>query len=115
SGAIALLLERSANLTPDQVKKIVVSTARGFGSGGLPAGAGAGVLDAYAATYSGSRGPANLGQRQADGVARTLYSALYGQPLLWKNATYLGTNWLGYLWQALAWYQTAMDYMGGDR
>jgi len=114
SGAIALLLEHNPNLTPDQVKRILTSTTQPFGVGAPPAAAGAGMLDAYAARNSGVVGTANLGQRQADGVARTLYAALYGQPLVWKNLTYLGTNWLGFTWQTLPWTQAAWDNIAWD-
>jgi serine protease AprX len=114
SGAVALVLQRNPNLTPDQVKKIVMSTTQRFGNGSLPASAGAGMLDAYAAANSGVRGSANVGQRQADALARTLYSALYGQPLVWKNLTYLGTNWLNLSWLTLPWTQAAWDNIAWD-
>jgi serine protease AprX len=114
SGALALVLEHTPNLSPDQLKKIVRSTVQPFGSGGLPAAAGAGMLDAYAARNSGVQGSANVGQRQADGLARTLYSALYGQPLVWKNITYLGTNWLSYTWATLPWDNAAWDNIAWD-
>jgi len=114
SGAAALLLERQPNLTPDQVKKILVSVVQPFGQAGLPPGAGAGLLDAYAATYSAPRGAANRGLRPADSVARGLYSGLYGQPLAWKSLTYLGTNWGPVTWPTLQWTPTAWDNIAWD-
>jgi len=114
SGAVALLLEHQPALKPDQVKKILMATAQPFGQSALPAGAGAGLIDAYAATNSPNRGSANLGQRQADGLARSLYSVAYGQPLVWKNLTYLGTNWLPFTWLTLPWNQPAWDNIAWD-
>jgi serine protease AprX len=114
SGAAALLLERQPLLKPDQVKKILAANTQVFGQSGLAAGAGAGLLDAFAATNSPNRGSANQGQRLADGAARALYSVAYGQPLVWKNLTYLGTNWLPFTWLALPWDQPAWDNIAWD-
>src|SRR5579859_711845 len=109
SGAAALILERQPGLTPDQVKQILVGTTQPFGLSAPPAGAGAGLLDAYAATNSATRGSANRGLETANGLSRTLYAALYGQPLVWKNLTYLGTNWAPFTWATLPWTQPAWD------
>jgi len=114
SGAVALLLQSRPTLTPDQVKQILTKTTQPFGQSALPTGAGSGLLDAYAAANSPLRGSANLGQRLADGVARTLYASLYGQPLAWNSATYLGTNWTLYTWATLPWTTTAWDNIAWD-
>src|SRR5207302_5829935 len=106
SGAAALLLERQPNLTPDQVKAILVGTTQRYGqdSGkGLPnpIAGGSGLLDAYAAVNAApaaapSTAPvpggfvpsatqsveplacANHALRPGDGLARALYPVLYG-------------------------------------
>ena len=114
SGAVALLLERQLSLTPDQVKKIIVSTTQAFGTGTMPAGAGAGLLDANAAWNSASRSTSNGGLRQADALARTLYPIVYGQPLAWKSLTYLGTNWSGFTWLNLPWNDATWDNIVWD-
>jgi serine protease AprX len=114
SGAVALVLEHQPALTPDQVKKILVSTTQPFGSTGLPAGAGNGLLNAQAAWNSSIRGTTNAGQRQADGLARTLYPIVYGQPLAWKSLTYVGTNWSGFTWLNLPWSDAGWDNIVWD-
>jgi serine protease AprX len=114
SGGVALLLEHQPNLTPDQVKQILISTTQSFGGGVKPAGAGAGLVDVNAAWRSSIRTKANAGDRQADGLARTLYPVLYGQPLAWNSLTYLGTNWSGFSWLNLPWTDAAWDNIVWD-
>jgi serine protease AprX len=114
SGAVALLLEHHPALTPDQVKQILTKTTQPFGQSAPPAGAGAGLMDAYAAANSPLRGSSNQGLRVADGVARTLYTSLYGQPLAWNLATYLGTNWTLFTWLTLPWTSAAWDNIAWD-
>jgi serine protease AprX len=114
SGAAALLLEHQPTLTPDLVKKILVSTTQTFGTGTMPVGAGAGLLNANAAWSSAIRGTTNAGLRQSDALARTLYPIVYNQPLAWKSLTYLGTNWSGYTWLNLPWNDAAWDNIVWD-
>ena len=114
SGVAALLLEHQPTLKPDQVKQILLNATQRVGSSTMPAAAGAGLADAYAATNSALRGSANQGLRVADGVARTLYTMLYGQPLAWNSATYLGTNWSAYTWSTLPWTSVAWDNLAWD-
>jgi serine protease AprX len=62
SGAAALLLESRPNLTPDQVKALLVGTTQQYGQSsgkGLPdpIADGSGLLDAYAATITAARDP----------------------------------------------------------
>jgi serine protease AprX len=112
SGAAALLLEHQPSLTPDQVKSILKATARAFGASRAqpPAGAaGAGLLDSLAATNSPLRTSANQGLRPADGLARTLYPIIYGQPLAWYDPSYMGINWATQTWQTLSWTNIAWD------
>jgi serine protease AprX len=117
SGAVALMLERQPLLKPDQVKQILVQTTQAFGQSATapPAGsAGAGLLDAYAATSSAARGSANQGLRVANGLARTLYPILFGQPLVWNSTTYLGTDWSLFTWLTLPWTSVAWDNIAWD-
>jgi len=124
SGAAALILERLPGLTPDQVKQILVAGVQPFGPTATPPGAGAGLLDAYAATNSSNRGSANRGLRPADGATRTLYNAAYGQPLASKTLTYLESNgvlvtlpslvWTPDAWNNIAWDNIAWDNIAWD-
>jgi serine protease AprX len=113
SGAVALTLEHQPALKPDQVKQILLSSAQKFGAS-VPQGAGAGLLDAYAAWSSPIRGTSNYYQRHADGFARALYPVVYGNTLTWKSLTYLGTDWTPYTWLNLPWNDAAWDNIVWD-
>jgi serine protease AprX len=118
SGVVALLLEQHPSLDPDEVKAVLTGTSRPFGqSSGVaatPASIGAGLVDAYAAVSSGARGRANRNLRPADAAARSLYPAVYGQPLSWKNPTLGGILWSILTWQTLAWDNLAWDNLAWD-
>jgi serine protease AprX len=117
SGAVALLLENQPALKPDQVKTIMMGTTQPFGQASPPppsGAAGTGLLNAQAATYSLLRAAANQGIRDADALADTLYPALYGQQLRWKNPNYLAINWLLYTWPTLTWDNIAWDNIAWD-
>ncbi len=118
SGEVALLLERHPELTPDQVKAVLMGTSRPFGqtSGSTPPNGsiGAGLGDAYAAVNSGPRGSANRGRRPADATASSLYAALYGQPLSWLNGLLGGLLWNLFTWDNLAWDNIAWDNIAWD-
>jgi len=137
SGAAALLLERQPNLTPDQVKALLVGTTQRYGqdSGkGLPnpIADGSGLLDAYAAVNAAPAAApstalvpgglvlsatqsveplacANHALRPADGFARALYPVLFGSPLHWKNPTRCGIHWRRLTWDTLDWNSIAWD------
>jgi serine protease AprX len=138
SGAAALLLERRPDLTPDQVKALLVGTTQQYGqqSGQVlpdPIAGGSGLLDAYgamtaaaAATSTPSpnlalrpvdgfaRASANRALRPADGFARALYPVLYGSPLSWKDPTLGGIDWLALTWNSVVWDAVAWDNFNWD-
>ncbi len=123
SGAAALLLERRPDLTPDQVKALLVSTTQRYGpqSGqGLPdpIADGSGLLDAYgampAALEATSAPNANRALRPADGFARALFPVLYGSPLYWKDPTLGGIDWLALTWNSVVWDAVAWDNFNWD-
>jgi serine protease AprX len=66
SGAAALMLQANPSLTPDRVKFALTATARGAVSVDSLA-VGAGVIDAYEATYDAPAGLANLGLGRSNG------------------------------------------------
>ena len=118
SGVAALVLERQPLLKPDQVKAILTGTARPFGqtSGVSPnrAAIGAGLVDAFGASGSGSHGFANRGNHPADPTSRSLYAALYGKPLSWINPLANGILWSLLTWGTLSWDNLAWDNLAWD-
>jgi subtilisin family serine protease len=62
SGIAALLLEREPSLSPDSVRRVLLSTARDLGPAGRDKDFGAGLADAFEALRSlGSRSDAVAG------------------------------------------------------
>ncbi|HEY3060636.1 MAG TPA: S8 family peptidase, partial [Chloroflexota bacterium] len=119
SGTVALMLARTPSLTPDQVKAILVGTTQGYGPGGSPVlpdptADGSGLLNAQAAYQSAARPSVNGGLRPSDAFARTVYPALYGQPLSWLDPNYLGIAWNTLTWDNIAWDNIAWDNIAWD-
>ena len=143
SGAVALLLQSRPNLTPDQIKALLVGAAQPFGQdSGValpdPAAAGSGLLDALAAdqgtvaggwAVGGAFGPgallgsslpttgfvsANRALRPADAFARAMFRVLYGSPLRWKDPTLGGIPWGSLTWDSVAWDSVAWDNYNWD-
>jgi serine protease AprX len=144
SGAIALVLQRRPNLSPDQVKAVLVGTAQPFGQDSgvvLPnPAAGSGLLDAFAAAARAPTGtappgsteilpgapviesvaqatrfaPANRGLRPANTFARAMFRVLYGSPLRWKDPTLGGILWGSLTWDSVAWDSVAWDNYDWD-
>jgi serine protease AprX len=139
AGAAALLLERRPNLTPDQVKALLVGTTQPFGqdSGAAlpdPSAVGSGLLDAFAAATratsaetpggtdplgtvpaaDGGLALANRALRPADGFARAMLPVLYRLPLRWKDPTLDGILWEALTWDSIAWDSIAWDNYDWD-
>ena len=117
SGAVALLLQHRPDLSPDQLKALLVATAQPYGTGaGLPdpSADGSGLLDAAAANQASAPAAANSGLRPADGFARALYPVLYGSPLRWKDPTLGGILWDLLTWDTLTWNSVAWDNFDWD-
>jgi serine protease AprX len=133
SGAAALLLQQRPTLTPDQVKKLLTSTAQAV-AGADSIGQGAGQLNVSAAanaptpaysqtwpaalgtgTLEGARGNAHVAD-PVNGVVLTGEKDIMGKawkpatwcPLAasgtaWSGGTWNGTTWSGTTWSSLAW------------
>jgi serine protease AprX len=126
SGAAALVLQRRPDLTPDEVKGVLVDNTQGYGaeSGQVlpdPIADGRGLLDAQDATDAAGRWwtrprAANQGLRPSDGFARALYPVLYGTSLLgmWKDPTLGGILWNLLTWDTLVWDSIAWDNFNWD-
>ena len=138
AGAVALLLQRRPNLSPDQVKALLVGATQPYGQdSGVslpdPIADGSGLLDVRSAiqsdagTSSGSvantvlangldgvQARANRGLRPADAFARALLPALRGLPLRWKDPTLGGILWGSLTWDSVAWDSVAWDNFEWD-
>ena len=126
SGAAALLLQQRPGLTPDQVKRLLMSTATPLPAVMYP-GAGSGLLDVRAAsrapapvfaqTFTPATGQGSLELARGtihvdDGTAelRGEYDILGGEwngatwaPLCFTGNTWTGGAWSGNTWTGSAW------------
>jgi len=134
AGAVALLLQRRPDLTPDQVKALLVATTQPYGQdSGVappdPSADGTGLLDALAAMQaetdtapgvSPSSSPlaipttANRALRPANSFARAAVPILSRLPLRWKNLTLGGIAWQSLTWESVAWDSVAWDNYDWD-
>ena len=128
SGAAALLLQQRPDLTPDQLKALLISTAKPLKRAtGAEQGAGVLALEAAraaktpmaatqtwpAATGTGSlesaRGSAHV--TDADGVALTGEQDVFGQTWdgrmwsgrMWSGDSWTAEGWLGRMWSGRMW------------
>ena len=115
SGAVALLLQRRPDLTPDQVKALLAGTAAPVRHAG-PILRGAGMLNVDAA-HGGTSGPrlqqqpVGTGTGTLEGARGTAHVAIDGVPLTGERDVQ-GAAWDGKAWAARAAAATAWD---GDR
>ena len=126
SGAAALFLAGNPNLPPDQVKAYLVGTTQPYGGDNGPVlpdpiADGSGLLDAFDATTSASKGQpvpaANSGLRPSDGFARAMYPVLYGTPLSYKDGSpvvWQSVAWDSVAWDSIAWDSVAWDSVAWD-
>ena len=124
SGAVALLLQQRPTLTPDQVKKLLTSTAQPLaeaddvaqGAGELNLRVAATAPTPYLATQAfaaalgtgsleGARGSAHVADSET-GVELTGEQDIMGQPwvpLTWTAASATGRAWNGGMWNGNVW------------
>jgi len=110
SGAVALLLQDEPNLTPDQVKYRLMSTAREFGTG-----SGAGYLDTYAAVIADTSETANTGTTISqllwtNSDPPTSGSVNWGS-VNWGSVNWSSVNWGSVNWGSVNW---GSDYWSGE-
>lgn len=97
SGAAAMLVQSSPNLTPDQVKYRLMATANPNWPGYNPTTAGAGYLDVYAAVNGATTQSANTGLP----ASRVLWAG--GQPTTWDSVNWNSVNWNSVNWNSVNW------------
>ncbi|MGH2783878.1 MAG: S8 family peptidase [Actinomycetota bacterium] len=125
SGAAALLLQQRPNLTPDQVKKLLSSTASPLPAAD-PVAQGSGLINLksataaatpnYVQTWPTSNGTGSLeaargsAHVEMDGVALTGEQDIFGTPwdgTSWSGTSWSGTSWSGGLWNGTSWSGTS--------
>lgn len=100
AGSIALLLADEPQLNPDQVKARLMKTARPMAS----AGAGAGMLDAYASITSEEKGNANDGIMLSQLLWDAADSPIYYNSRAWtSDGSWTSRNWTSRSWTSRSW------------
>jgi serine protease AprX len=118
SGAVALLLDARPELTPDQVKALLVASAdsRALNTSN-PRFSGAGLLDVAAAaqrptpnavqSWTPSNGSAPLDQARVDEMVNALGAPIVGNTTVlgtpWEGTRWSGTRWSGGTWEGTRW------------
>ena len=97
AGAAALLLQDEPNLTPDQVKYRLMTTANRQWQGYNAVKAGAGLLDIQAAVNGNSTASANTGVP----ASQLLWSGT--QPVAWNSVSWNSVSWNSVSWNSVSW------------
>jgi serine protease AprX len=125
SGSVALMLQANPTMAPDRVKYALTSTARPDASTD-PMAVGAGMVNAYDATYKAPPGLANLGNGHSSGlgtldgsrgsvqvsalnnpVGTVVQGTLTVQLLLWDPILFTTGSWTASSWYASSWYASS--------
>lgn len=116
AGTTALMLQKRPALQPNQVKKVLMQTARPVGLVPDLNGSGAGLVDAYAATNSTLTSKANAGLTPADDFCKSVYALLRGMPLngIWRDPYRGGFNWGNVTWDNITWDRTTWENIAWD-
>ncbi len=103
AGAAALVLQNEPNLTPDQVKYRLMTTASKRWAAYSRQTAGAGILDVYAAVHGTSIQTSNTGLA----ASKLLWTG--ATPVAWDSVNWNSVNWNAVNWNAVNWNS---DYWG---
>ena len=102
AGAAAQVLARHPNWTPDQVKGVLMATARFVPDEGLTGAAGVGEVNAFrAATRSTAPNP-NLGLNQYVGVDPVTGATVFNA-VTWTDAAESDASWSDVSWTDVSW------------
>jgi serine protease AprX len=113
SGAVALLAQTHPWLTPDQVKWLLVHTARPIGHGSN--GAGAGELNlAAAAAFQSSVPRANLGLTPNRLVGLAYLSQTGQSSVSWDSVSWDSVSWDSVSWDSVSWDSVSWDSVSWD-
>lgn len=112
SGVAAMILSANPSLSPNQVKSIILSTAKPYTNIGVNT-QGAGSVDGLAAVQLARSGaaiaPANRGAVPSSVFARSIYTLAYGAPLIWRDSAYQSGAWDSASWDSLLWNSAAWE------
>lgn len=117
TGSVAILLNASPNLNPDQIKYRLKANANRTWPGYDPAKAGAGLLDVYAAVHNTTTGSANKGL-PASNLLTTgtspVNSSVAWNSVAWNSVAWNSVAWNSVAWNSVAWNSVAWnsDYWG---
>ncbi len=103
AGTVALILQANPNLTPNQVKYRLKSTARPFD---LPLRAGAGYLDTEAAVKGTSTRNANTYLKPSRLLNLSGNSGSTGNTASWSTASWSTASWSTASWSTASWSST---------
>jgi serine protease AprX len=111
AGAVALLAESRPQLSPDQLKWLLVSTARPLSG----AGVGAGELDVAAAARAGSTiGQANRGLVPNRLVGLAYLAATGRENVSWDSVSWDSVAWDSVSWDSVSWDSVSWDSVSWD-
>jgi serine protease AprX len=106
SGAVAILLQSEPNLTPDQVKYRLKSTANKSWTGYDVTVAGAGYLDIYAAVKSSTTASANTN------ILPSQLLTTGTQPITWGSTGWDSVGWNTVGWNTVGWNTVGWNTVG---
>jgi serine protease AprX len=110
SGAVALLLQDEPNLTPDQVKYRLMTTASQNWNYN-PAQAGAGYLDVYSAVNGTTTGSSNQGIMPSLMLA-TGENAIDFASVGWNSVGWNSVGWNSVGWNSVGWNSVGWNSVG---